>query len=74
MVKWDINLIIFIVAGSRGFVEEIKFYTDINLHNRFTLCGFLGPGPQGRVETPVQGFVGCAASLAQPFCSQIKNC
>lgn len=51
-------------TGSRVSVEEIELYTIISVHNRPALCGFLGPGSQGRVEAPVQGFVGGATPMA----------
>lgn len=71
--RFIIIIIVVVVAGSRGFVEEIEFYTDVSFHDGSALCGFLGPGPQGGDEAPVQGFVGCAAPLAKPFCTQVKN-
>lgn len=61
-------------AGCRGSAEETRFYSVIGLHNGSSICGFPGPGSQGGAEAPVEGFVGRAAPLAQPFCPQIKDC
>ncbi|KAK8646469.1 hypothetical protein V6N13_120254 [Hibiscus sabdariffa] len=58
---------------SRVIVEEIGFYTGNGLYNRSAVCGFLGPGPQGGAEAPIQGVVGGSAPMAKPFCPQIKD-
>lgn len=67
-----VNILCF-VAGNRGSVGKIRFYTDISLHNRPALRGFLGPGPQKRAQAQVQGFVGRTTPMAQPFCAKVKD-
>lgn len=59
--------------GSRDFDEEIKFYTDIGIHDGFAICGFLGPGSQGGAEAPVEEFMGGSTPMAQPIRTKIEN-
>lgn len=61
-------------AGCGGSAEEARFYSFIGIHNGSSIRGFPGPGSQGGAEAAVQGTVGRAAPMAQPFCPQIKDC
>ena len=60
-------------AGSGRSIDEAKFYSKHGFYNGPSLCGFLGPGSQGRANSPVQGFMGCTTPVAQFVRTQIKN-